>query len=170
MLRDQIIDLVDRRDDGMHILPDCEPQILHRLRVQRIDQGDLQHVVLVPQRECTVELRQAGGQELEQLGGRRKILQVHVLRPDRVREGLVVAFLGDRLIFHEHMAQSLPRPGDLLQNIFLHALIHESLFDENCQRLFCVHGWKIIGVVLARPAVGRRVRDPGPFQILPPAR
>ena len=140
VLRDQIIDLVDRRDDGMHILADGKTQILDRLRIQRVHERDLQHVVLVAERKGAVKLRQPGWQELQQIRRRHEVLQVHILRPDRIRDGVIVAILIDRLVVHQHFAQRLSSARDLLQDVIHDSRVHGSLFDEYIECLSCVHG------------------------------
>ena len=140
MLLDEILDLIDRRDDGMHVLADRKTQILDRLRIQRIHECDLQHVVLVPERERAVKLRKPRRQQLQQFRRRCKILEVHILRTDRTGDALVVALLGHRLVVHEHVAERFSGAGDLLQDVVHHGRIHDSLFDENVQCLSCVHG------------------------------
>ena len=124
----------------MHVLADRETQILDRLRIQRIDQRDLQNIVLKSQRKCAVKLREPRGQHFHETHWRREILEVHILRTDRIRDALVVALLGHSLVIHEHVAQRFSSRGDLLHDVIHHGRIHDSLLDEYVQCLPCVHG------------------------------
>ena len=72
-LVDHFLDEVVRRDDDDDFAAEGEAQVLERLRVERIDQGDVQAVFVEIDGKRAVQAGGAGGNQREQRLGRRRV-------------------------------------------------------------------------------------------------
>ena len=140
VLPDEVFDLIKRRDHRLHIRPQRKPQIFEPLQIQRIIKRELDDVVLHPQRESAVLLRQSAWQQRHDFRRSLKAREIRVFRADGVGDGLVKNFISTEAEIGNHLRQRLTSLGDLLHHVIELGTVHDACFYENIECLFGIHG------------------------------
>ncbi len=119
--------------------PRLNRRILGRLRIQRIGEGELDGVALEPEGERLVQLREAGGDEPQQLRGRLEAGEIDHLHSQRIGDRLVELLLGEELVIDEGLGQRLAGNRDVLDDLVDLSGIDDALLHEDFEDLFDVH-------------------------------
>ncbi len=123
----------------MNVAPEGETQVFDRLGIERIDECDLDRVILVSDRQGAMEPGEAGRDETQNLRRELDRFEVDHLRPEGVGDGEIELVLVDDAVIDHRLFDRLAVLRRREQNVVGLGPIHQALVDEEVGDAFVIH-------------------------------